>query len=356
MANKHKNRIRDKLYVLVIIAVFITAMLSSSVSKVSAGAITQIWSVETNMDANGSGQLWVAFKTTTAVSTPTTTFTLGGTGASVATTNGNLNPVTSINSTSCTSIFTMVAGVLVMPGTLNATGSGATITLTTTGNVAATTAYCVIFSGTSAVTNPSAAGVYSFAVSDTTDSGSTYYPVLAAATNEQIGVSAQVGQSFTLTLGGTTDTLGTLSTSGVISSAGVTATVTTNAAGGPELWAYDTQTGLHSTNAAHTIASKLPNNTSAQTITNTAEGYVANAVYNSNTGGDTMTITAPFTGSGGTGDGLSPYPAELAYATATAGPTNLAIITLKENATITGLTPEASDYSDTVYIVGTGTF
>jgi hypothetical protein len=356
MANKQKNRIREKLYVLVIIAVFIVAMLSSSISKVSAGAITQIWSVETNMDATGSGQLWVAFKTTGAVSTPTTTFALGGGGAGVQSTNANLAPVTSISSTSCTSIFNMVAGVLVMPGTLNATGSGATITLTTTGNFAATTAYCVIFSGVAAVTNPTSAGVYSFAVSDTTDSGSTYYPVLAVATNEQIGVSAQVGQSFTLTLGGTTDTLGTLSTGGVISSAGVTATVTTNAAGGPVLFAYDTQGGLHSTNAGHTIASKNPNNTSAQTITSAAEGYVANAVYNSDTGGDTMSIATPFTGTGGTGDGLSPYPAELAYATATAGPTNLAIITIKENATITGLTPEASDYSDAVYIVGTGTF
>ena len=93
-----------------------------------------------------------------------------------------------------------------MPGTLNATGSGATITMTTTGNVAATTAYCVIFSGASAVTNPNAAGVYSFTVSDTTDSGSTDHPVLDA-TNEAITVSAQVGQSYTLTLGGTTDSL-----------------------------------------------------------------------------------------------------------------------------------------------------
>ena len=70
------------------------AMLSSVVSRVSAAAITQIWSVETNMDATSSGQLWVAFKTTTAVTTPTFTFALGGTGAAAATTNGNLLPVT----------------------------------------------------------------------------------------------------------------------------------------------------------------------------------------------------------------------------------------------------------------------
>ena len=178
------------------------------------------------------------------------------------------------------------------------------ISITGAGSLTAGTQYCIGFTG-SAVTNPSAAGIYTITVTDTQDTGSDFYPVLAGGTNEAITVSASVSSTFllTLTLGATTDTLGTLSTGSVTSSGGVNATVSTNAAYGPALFIYDNNTGLKSTNANHTIASKNPNNVAAPTIATTTENFIANATYTSNTSGDTMTIATPFAGTGATGDG-----------------------------------------------------
>ena len=355
MSIKHKYRIREKSIVVIYVFALMVAMLSSSIAKVSAGALTNMWAIETNMDASGSSQLWVAFQAATTAAPGTITITMNGTGAAV-----NASPT--IDATHCqgaSGVFNFLnsgAGATYLPGSPAATGASNVISITGATSLTATTKYCIGFTGSAITTNPSAAGIYSFVIADTSDTGTAYYPILAGGTNEQIAVSASVSSTFTLTLSGTTDTLGTLSTASVISSACVNATVSTNAAYGPQLFIYDSQTGLHSTNAAHIIASKNPNNTSAQTISTTTENYIANATYTSNTSGDTMTVAAPFAGTGATGDGLSPYPAELAYATATAAPTNAAIVNIKESATITNITPEASDYSDTVYIVGTGTF
>jgi hypothetical protein len=356
MSFKHEHRIREKTFVVIFVFALVAAMLSSVPKVLALGTITSasIWTIETNMDATGTSQFWFSFKSASSGSPSNITITLGGTGAAFAASQ-------TVNTTNCagaSGVFNFLnggVGATALPGSPTATGSSNVLTIASAGSLTSGTQYCIGFTG-SALTNPSAAGIYTVTVADSLDSGSDYYPILASGTNEAITVGASVSQTFTLTLGGTTDTLGTLSTGSVISSSGVNATVSTNAAYGPTLFIYDSQTGLHSTNAAHTIASKLPNNATSTTIVTTTENYIANATYTSNTSGDTMTIAAPFNGTGATGDGLSPYPSELAYATATAAPTNAAIVNIKESATITNITPESSDYSDTVYIVGTGTF
>ena len=70
----------------------------------------------------------------------------------------------------------------------------------------------------------------------------------------------------------------------------------------------------------------------------------------------TMSITTPFTGSGGLETGLSLILRKLPMPLLLPVPMNAAVVNIKENATITSLTPEASDYTDIVYVVGTGTF
>jgi hypothetical protein len=355
MSIKHKYRVWEKITVVIFAFALVAAMLSSVPKVLALGTITSasIWTIETNMDASGNSQLWFSFKSASSGSPGTITITMGA-GGSVA-----ASPT--IDATHCQNaggVFNFLnagAGATYLPGSPAATGASDIISITGVGSLTSGTQYCIGFTG-SAVTNPSTAGIYSIAVANSLDSGTDYYPVLASGTNEAITVGASVSQTFTLTLSGTTDTLNTLSTGSVTSSGGVNATVSSNAAYGPTLFIYDTQSGLHSTNANHLIASKSPNSTTAQTIVTSTENYIANATYTSNTSGDTMTIATPFAGTGATGDGLSPYPSELAYATATAGPTNAAIVNIKESATITNITPEASDYSDTVYIVGTGTF
>jgi len=345
-----KFRINGKLAAFLVAAVLIIATFSGWQKTSALGSMTNLWAVETNMDASGSGQLWLAFKTATAGTPGTITVALSGTGASVATTNGNLSPTT----TGCTTTFGFLAGVTALPGTLNATGSGATISLTGASSLSASTSYCVAFSGASAVTNPSSAGVYSYTVTDTQDTGTEYYSVLTAGTNNTISVTATVPQSFTLSLSGNTDAIGTLTASNPTTSTGITATVSTNATNGLGLWAYDTNTGLHSANASHTLASTSPGSGSLQTLSNGAEGYVTNVAYLSDSAGTAPTTTTPFTsGTAYTGDGLNTTPAEIASGTA---PVSAAQLKIKESAEMSNITPEATDYSDSVTIVGAGSF
>jgi hypothetical protein len=358
MKFKHQYRIWEKISAIFIIAVFLVAILGN-VPKVAAGSITQIWAMETNMATSGSGPLYLAFKVATAVSTPSLTVALAGTGASVATSNANLAPVTSVSSVSCTTIFSNIAGITVYPGTLNASGSGATITLTTTGNFAATTAYCVVFSGSGAVTNPSSAGINTITVSDTTDSGTGYYVTLSSPANTY-NVTAAVAQTFTMTVGSGPDALGTLSAASIVNSpSAMTASVGSNAANGVALYAYDANTGLKSTTKGNTIASLSPNATTLQTLNfnpGTA-AFITTVNANGSSSGPALTIATPFNGTAGTstttGDGLSTVPAVIGY---TSAPTNGAAIKIWDSAAINATTPEATDYTDTVTIVGTGSF
>lgn len=344
MIKKHKSHILDKLFALMLIASIVGVTLSIA-TKASAATLSNMWAVETNMDASGSGQLWIAFKANAADTAGSWTIALSGTGAAVAATQ-------TVTTTGCTSTFSFLTGVTPLPGTLTASGSGSTITISSVGALTSGTYYCVAFTG-SAVTNPSSAGVYSYTITGTAESGTNYYSVLSSATNNSISVTATVPQSFTLSLSGNTDSLGTLSPSSVATSTGVNATVSTNAASGLGLWAFDSNAGLYSPTAVHTIASTSPNATTLQTLTAGTEGYLTNAAYQSDTSGTAPTTTTPFTGAAGTGDGLNTTPAEIASGT---GPVNAAIIKVKESAAISSTTPDATDYADTVTIVGAGSF
>jgi hypothetical protein len=140
----------------------------------------------------------------------------------------------------------------------------------------------------------------------------------------------------------------------VTTSPGVIATVSTNAVAGLGVWAYDTNTGLHSTNATYTIASTSPLSGSLQTLTVGTEGYVTNAAYQGGSAtGTAPTTTVPFTGVAGKGDGLNATPAEIASG---AGAESGAQIKITESAAISSLTKPATDYGDSVTVVGAGSF
>jgi hypothetical protein len=348
--NKFRNlRLWQKGFAASFVVALFAAMLSA-VPMVSAAALTNMWAVETNMDATGTGGIYFAFKAGTTGVPGTISFALTGTGASVAATNANLGTTTS----GCTTTFSFLASVTALPGTLTATGSGATISLTGGTSLTSGTNYCVGFTGAAAVTNPSSAGVNSYTISDTSDSGTAYYVTLSSGTNNTINVTATVPQTFTLSLSSNSDPLGNLAPGSVITSTGLNAQISTNALNGFGLWAYDSSTGLHSTNASHTIASTSPGSGSLQTLSAGTEGYVTNASYNSGSAtGTAPTTTTPFTGAAGTGDGLNGTPAEIASGT---GSENGATIKIKESAAISNITPEATDYSDNVTVVGAGSF
>ena len=175
----------------------------------------------------------------------------------------------------------------------------------------------------------------------------------ASVSNDQITVSATVPSTFSFALSGNTDALGTLSTGSVTTSPTPrTATVNTNAKNGWMVWAKDANTGLNSTTASATIASTTPGSNS--TLSAGTAGYNTGITSAQTSGTGTITVAAPFVGtSTGQGGGLDTSLRTLASSDGTA---NNAVLTIKNNAAISATTAAASDYTDTITVVGAGLF
>jgi len=135
----------------------------------------------------------------------------------------------------------------------------------------------------------------------------------------------------------------------------MTVTVNTNATNGWALWGSDNNTGLKSATQNYTISSLTPGTNG--TLSVGAEGYVTGLPtvgITQGSGAGTTSATTPYASSGtGNGSGLDGTPRKLATSTGTA---NGAIVTIKEYATVSGVTPAAADYSDTITLVGAGSF
>ncbi len=175
----------------------------------------------------------------------------------------------------------------------------------------------------------------------------------ASITNDQITVTATVPSTFSFALSGNTDALGTLSTSSVTTSPTPrTATVDTNAKNGWAVWAKDANTGLASASASYTIGSTTPGTNS--TLVAGTQGYNTGITSTQGGGSGTITVAAPFVGTAaGQGGGLDTSFRTLASSNGTA---SAAVLTIKNNVAISGITAAASDYTDTITIIGAGLF
>ena len=317
------------------VALLLFAGIFSIVPKVSAAtAMSHATLLESNMNSSGSSLLYVDFTTgATDTSDLVITYPSGFTIHSGA--------ITTASST-CTSLF---AGAAVVPGSLSASGSGQAITVSGVTSMTASTQYCLDFTTAGTVTNNATPGNYTVSIADGTDSTSVGIDVIS---DDQIAVDATVPPIFTLAFGANVDHLGTLSTSSLSTSSGVSLTVTTNAANGWGLWAEDSSAGLHSTAASHTIASLSAG--SNHTMNGGTIGTEAYAL-----GVTTANATTAYADAGGiTGGGLSSTAFnEIASAGA---PTAGSTVTVKELADMSGVTPAAPDYADTVTIIGAGSF
>lgn len=176
--------------------------------------------------------------------------------------------------------------------------------------------------------------------------------ITASLTDDQIAVSATVPQSFSFALNNNSDALGTLATGSVTTSPTPrTVTVNTNAPGW-QVWAQDSSTGLHSNGASATIASTTPGTNS--TLSAGTEGYNLGVTTSQTSGSGTITTAAPFVGSSaGQGGGLDTTLRSVVTSNGTA---NNAVLTLKNNAAISAITAAATDYADTITLVGAGLF
>ena len=335
-------KLRTQLLILVLVLASV-AVIFNQTADAAGLTHTSLLEIGGASNANpmieGAGQqLVVDF--TAATSTTPSSITLNFNNFS----GGSVNATQTYTTTRCTTYFPSAS---TLPGgSVTAAGSGNIITLSTLGAETSGTNYCFILSSTSAVTNPATPGVYSDLLTVGSDTQNQSFDVLSSGANAY-SVSATVPASFTLSLSGSTDALGTLSATALTVSTGVTATINTNAVSGWYLWAEDSNAGLHSAAQSHTIASVSTG--SNHTMNGGAIGTEAYAL------GVTTDNTANYAyGGGTTGGGLS-STAFNEIASSGSSASNVTTV-LHELADITGATAPSTDYTDTITVIGAGSF
>lgn len=271
------------------------------------------------------------------------------TGYTVSTTLGNWT----VNTTN----LAWPTGGAAWPGIGTATAAAGQVVTFPSTDLTVGTLYCFNWTNTAALSISAAAtsnnsGTVTTRTSVPATIDSSSYSTASIA-DDQIVVSATVPQTFSFALSANTDSLGSLSSGSVTTSPTPrTATVNTNAKNGWNVWARDSNTGLSSASAPYTIASTTPGVNS--TLVAGTEGYNFGATSSQVGGTGTITVAAPFVGAGaGQGGGLNTALATIASSNGTA---NTAVLTLRNNAAISASTPAASDYTDTITIVGAGLF
>lgn len=225
------------------------------------------------------------------------------------------------------------------------------------GDLTAGTLYCFNWTNAAAVTVKGTATANNAGSVATYATGSALIDDASFSTasiaDDQIVVTASVPQAFSFALSGNTDPLGSLSSASISSSSTPrTVTINTNAAAGWKVWAKDLNTGLTSSTASKTIASTTPGVNS--TLTAGTEGYNTGVTSTNGGGAGVITVSTPFVGgTSGRGGGLNTALATLASSSGTA--TNH-VLSLTNNAAVAGATPAATDYTDTITVVGAATF
>lgn len=250
-------------------------------------------------------------------------------------------------------------GVTAWPGIATATAvSSQTITFPSTDLVVGTL-YGFRITGASSITTGSAGSsktgtITTRASGPSTIDTSSY--ATAVITDDQIVVTAVVPPNFSFALSGNTDVFSAdLSSSAIRSTAGKTVTIATNAQNGWYAWVKDLNAGLTSATAGETIATAGTVNGSPSTLSAGTSGYVLDVdlTTDSGTGDGTTTIDAEYNGSTTQGGTLSTTFQPIASSD---GTTDGDVLTLIERAAISAVVAAATDYTDTLTVVGAGRF
>ena len=343
-----------KTRILLVLFVMVAANLVFLPRVFATTFLTKTSVIFTNMNSGGASSLIIEF-TTSSSNTGTNgsiVFTgwtgSGGTGT-VATSQTVSNTFGSANCTAITGASSNLPGSPTAAGTA---GTG-TIAITDATALVASTSYCYVLS--SAITaNPTSTGVGTAAVTAGADAASNI--AFDIISNDQVVVTATVPPSYTLALNTNTDAFtANLATGSIGTTTGITATVNTNAKNGWYLWGIDSNTGIRSTTQSYTIPSKTPGSNAS--LSAGTEGYLtglpAGGITQGSGVGVTSATTAYASSGSGNGSGLDATERQIASSTGTA---NGAIVTVKEFAAISAITPAATDYSDTITLVGAGSF
>ncbi|USN96759.1 MAG: hypothetical protein H6797_00975 [Candidatus Nomurabacteria bacterium] len=250
------------------------------------------------------------------------------------------------------------AGGTAWPSINTATNVTGQVVTFPSGDLTVGTLYCFNWTNSAAVQTKSSATSSNTGQIDTYDSGPALIDTApystATITDDQIVVTATIPTTFSFALSGNTDALGTITTAAVASSPTPrTVTIDTNAFNGWMVWAKDSNAGLKSVNAGnYLIGSTTPGSNS--TLSAGTEGYNTGVTQSQVGGAGTISVAAAFVGGlAGKGGGLDTSLRTLASSDGTA---DTAVLTLTNNAAIKGTTPAASDYTDTITVIGAGLF
>jgi len=330
-------------YLLILAGTLVLVNVLTFAPQVFATSLTKPEVILTNMQTSGASAIIIYFQVSAGNTgtTLTVTFPAGFTLAS-----GSQTLSGSYNGTTC---ITMTGAAANLPGTPTATTAGQVITFgSLTGGFTGSTKYCEVITGSPITSNPSSASSPIIAIAAGTDA-SANTSVAIISTSNQITVTATVPVALSFSLSGTSLTFGTLAIGTVnVTTGAITATLSTNGTGW-EIYGFDSNAGLTSASTSHTIASSTPG--SAYTVsTINGEGYVL--AINS-----TQTVLGAYANSGfstpGLGSGLNGT-----VRTLVSGTTSVANATalFQEYAGISATTNPATDYTDTITLIGAGTF
>jgi hypothetical protein len=342
--------------VLILVAALIVPVLLFQ--RAHAAALTQVLVRFDRMAQSSFTSGMVCAKPATA-GTETTVKVTFPTGFTVSSTTGNWTVSTAVTSN-------WPSGATAWLGINTATtASGQDVTFPSTDLVVGTL-YCFNWTNTAAaLQQPSSTGASELGVVTTQATGPATIDSAQFSTAtinpDQISVTATVPQVFTFSLANTTDSMGSLSSGSVkTSTTPPTATVGTNAKNGWQLWAKSNAAngGLVSSSASYTIPSNCNGGTQVgtnATLSAGTEGYNTGLTSNHAAGGSgTITVATPFVGgSTGKGGGLCGTLQTLATSSGTAVGD---VLTLTNNVAISNATAAATDYSDTITVVGAGLF
>lgn len=228
------------------------------------------------------------------------------------------------------------------------------------GDLVVGTTYCFNFSGTNTLTNNSAGDSQTGSITTRTSApatiDSTTY-ALSIIAEDQVTVTATVGQIFTFALSGTTMPLGTLSTSSVTSSTSRTLSIATNAPAGWVAWVKSANGNLASSTTGTNISSPGSSNDTPDSLAAQA-GYVLGVAITTD-GGGSGTVSqasgygAEFADSSNSGGHLSTTFDAIA---ASNGTTDGDVLTATAKAKVSATQAPASDYTDTLTFVAAGRF
>ncbi len=352
-----KIQIRQKFALALVGLVMAFSALLPMMASAASGMTNTYIRLERMKTGQGSS-VRVVFTTSAATATENTVkLDFNGTDSTpwTSTGPGAVNGTQTVTTAACVTD----TGKAALPGALVMASASGVVTITGVTNLTASTAYCFDLTSSTAVTTPSA-GEYHAVL--TTLTGATIddkaIVALRIVADDEITVTANVPPTFNFALdSNVTAFTGDLSPGTKRVTTDRTFTVNTNAKTGWVAWVRNNDSnGLYSVGVAKNIAPTTPGTAVNVDLAPTTEQYVWGATaITQGTGAGVTSLAAPFDATGGTmeGTGVDTTYRQVASSTGTAGN---AVVTLEAAATISGITPAATDYTDTIQVIGAGQF